>query len=39
MAKKTITQKPFLNKEIDIEQIKRDYEKIQRMDKKRLSKT
>ncbi len=33
-----VKQKPFINKEIDIDKIKQEYEKLQRVDKKRLSK-
>ncbi len=40
MTKQTvIKQKPFINKEIDINKLIQEYEKLQRMDKKRLSKT
>lgn len=35
---KIIKQNPFVNKEIDIKKLKQEYEKLQRLDKKRLSK-
>ncbi len=35
--KKRTKQKVFTNKEIDIQKLKKDYEKIQRMEQKRLS--